>query len=145
MTIYIPSVTAAALTFPLPDQPKPSPLLLFLLCLTPDDFTHQWRATGWEKVNGNAKIDLPTIFNVLLHKAWPIGSKKTNIRSARFPKKIKYRIRLTGILIKIIELLKKSLKLIIFTNRARELFDPHQMGTSCHHQPNQVCQQMSPN
>ena len=37
------------LTFLLPDQPKPSPLLFY--CLTPDDFTRQWRASGWERVN----------------------------------------------------------------------------------------------
>ena len=23
---------------------------VILLCLTPDDFTHQWRASGWERV-----------------------------------------------------------------------------------------------
>ena len=37
-----------ALTFPLPDRPKP---FVILLCLTPDDFTRQWRASGWERVN----------------------------------------------------------------------------------------------
>ena len=24
---------------------------VILLCLMPDDFTHQWRASGWERVN----------------------------------------------------------------------------------------------
>ena len=40
------------LTFPLPDRPIPSPLLSYSVeCLTPDDFTRQWRASGWERVN----------------------------------------------------------------------------------------------
>ena len=33
-------------------SPRPAKTVPFvtLLCLTPDDFTHQWRASGWERV-----------------------------------------------------------------------------------------------
>ena len=34
-------------------SPRPAKTVPFviLLCLMPDDFTHQWRASGWESVN----------------------------------------------------------------------------------------------
>ena len=34
-------------------SPRPAKTVSFvvLLCLTPDDFTRQWRASGWERVN----------------------------------------------------------------------------------------------
>ena len=34
-------------------SPRPAQTVPFviLLCLTPDDFTRQWRASGWEMVN----------------------------------------------------------------------------------------------
>ena len=43
------------LTLSLPDQSKPVPLL----CLTPDDFTCQGRASGWERI----KIGLRDVLN----------------------------------------------------------------------------------
>ena len=33
-----------------PKQAKTVPFTI-LICLTPDNFTHQWRASGWERVN----------------------------------------------------------------------------------------------
>ena len=33
---------------------------VILLCLTPDDFTRRWRASGWERVNRN--IESKTAF-----------------------------------------------------------------------------------
>ena len=41
------------LTFPLPDRPKTVPLIVIIFTLSklPDNFTHQWRASGWERVN----------------------------------------------------------------------------------------------
>ena len=34
-------------------SPRPAQTVPFviLLCLMPNDFTHQWRASGWERVN----------------------------------------------------------------------------------------------
>ena len=40
---------ANELILSLPDWPKPAPLLFY--CLTPDNFTRQGRASGWERFN----------------------------------------------------------------------------------------------
>ena len=32
-------------------RPAKTVPFVILLCLTPDNFTHQWRASGWERVN----------------------------------------------------------------------------------------------
>ena len=46
------------LTLSFLDQPN-CPFVI-LLCLTPDDVTHQGRASGWERVNwANLPISLP--------------------------------------------------------------------------------------
>ena len=37
-------------TFPLPATAKTVPFVI-LLCLTPDNFTHQWRASVWKRVD----------------------------------------------------------------------------------------------
>ena len=39
-------------------SPRPAKTIPFviLLCLTPDDFTRQWRASGWERVNGSYRV-----------------------------------------------------------------------------------------
>ena len=42
--LTVPSYPSSSLTFPLPDRPKPYSLLFY--CLTPDDFTRHWRASG---------------------------------------------------------------------------------------------------
>ena len=34
-----------------PPKPAKTNSFVILLCLTPDDFTHQGRASGWERVN----------------------------------------------------------------------------------------------
>ena len=40
------------ITFLLQDWPKPVPLLFYCVyIITPDDFTRQWKASGWERVN----------------------------------------------------------------------------------------------
>ena len=36
---------------PFPPRAAKSGHFVILLCLTPDDFTHQRRASGWERVN----------------------------------------------------------------------------------------------
>ena len=54
------------LTFSLPDRPKLSPLLLFLLCLTPDDFTHQGRVSGWERVNNGFGNKISTTCRLII-------------------------------------------------------------------------------
>ena len=35
---------------------KTAPKVVILLCLTPDDFTHEGRASGWEKVKHDGPI-----------------------------------------------------------------------------------------
>ena len=49
LIVKIKGVIENSITLTLPDQPKPAPLLFY--CLTPDDFTCQGRASGWERVN----------------------------------------------------------------------------------------------
>ena len=43
---YLEFVEFLLLTLSLPDWTKLSPLIVILLCLKPDDFTHQGRASG---------------------------------------------------------------------------------------------------
>ena len=42
---------------PFPPRPAKTGPFIILLCLTPDDFTHQRRASGWERV----KLCLPQL------------------------------------------------------------------------------------
>ena len=52
------------LTLSLPDQPKLVPFVI-LLCLTPDDFTHQGTASGWERVKIGKSIYLIPKQNII--------------------------------------------------------------------------------
>ena len=49
--LTVPICASSSLTLSLPDRILTVPFVI-LLCLTPDDFTHQWRASGWERVKG---------------------------------------------------------------------------------------------
>ena len=50
MHSFLPSVFSFSFNLSSPRPAKTVPFVI-LLCLTPDDFTCQWRASGWERVN----------------------------------------------------------------------------------------------
>ena len=50
-----PICPSSSLTFPLGKPTKTVPFVIWL-CLTPDDFTRQRRALGWERFKGNIQI-----------------------------------------------------------------------------------------
>ena len=67
------------LTFSLPDWPKPSPLLFY--CLMPDNFTRQWRASGWERVNwAYLPVNFLNLFSPRPAKTFPFVILLSNAR-----------------------------------------------------------------
>ena len=43
-------------------QPAQTAPFVILLCLTPDNFTRQWRASGWERLGLNRSTDQKIIY-----------------------------------------------------------------------------------